>query len=86
MARLLAPRSGVALLDGLRVADLVGPGRHPHHSWLRRWSAVNGEQAVLEAVRATGVADLAETEVLRTRGVQFGGARVVDLEVKRGWP
>jgi iron complex transport system ATP-binding protein len=96
MARLLAPRSGVILLDGkdirktstkdvasvlgilpqtpvapdgILVSDLVGRGRYPHQGWLRRWTAQD-DAAVAEAMRATGVLDLAARPVDALSGGQ----------------
>ena len=43
--------------DGITVADLVARGRHPHQGFLRQWSAID-EQAVLDAMDATGVTAL----------------------------
>lgn len=39
--------------EGITVVDLVGRGRHPHHTLVRRWSAADDE-AVVRAMRATG--------------------------------
>ncbi|MGW3358943.1 ABC transporter ATP-binding protein [Streptomyces bungoensis] len=53
----LLPQSSVAP-DGITVADLVGRGRYPHQGLLRQWSAED-ERVVTEAMRQTGVAELA---------------------------
>ncbi|RRN43797.1 ABC transporter ATP-binding protein [Lautropia dentalis] len=44
--------------EGIRVAELVARGRHPHQDWLGRWSAAD-QQAIDHAMQATRVADLA---------------------------
>lgn len=54
---------------GITVADLVGRGRHPHQRWFRQWSP-SDEAAVDGALRATGVADLAERAVDELSGGQ----------------
>ena len=43
--------------DGLRVADLVARGRYPHQSLFTPWSPED-EQAVAEAMEATGTREL----------------------------
>ncbi|MFI2103941.1 ABC transporter ATP-binding protein [Isoptericola sp. NPDC019693] len=43
--------------EGIRVADLVGRGRHPHQGMFDRWSATD-EAIVAEAMEATGISDL----------------------------
>ncbi|MGM1060928.1 ABC transporter ATP-binding protein [Saccharothrix sp. Mg75] len=55
--------------EGLTVADLVARGRHPHQSWYRQWSAAD-EEAVGEALRMTGMADLATRTVDELSGGQ----------------
>ncbi|MFC5722222.1 ABC transporter ATP-binding protein [Streptomyces gamaensis] len=65
----LLPQSPAAP-EGLSVADLVARGRHPHQSWYRRWSS-DDESAVEEALRATGMYELAE----RTLDELSGGQR-----------
>ena len=64
----LLPQSAVAP-DGIRVSDLVTRGRHPHHSALRQWSHAD-DDAVREALDATGVADLADRFVDELSGGQ----------------
>lgn len=64
----LLPQSPTAP-DGITVLDLVARGRYPHQSLLRQWS-VTDEQAVREAMAATGVTDLAEREVGQLSGGQ----------------
>lgn len=54
----LLPQSQVAP-DAIGVADLVARGRYPHQSLLRQWSRADAE-AVQEALRLTGTAELAE--------------------------
>lgn len=44
--------------EGLRVADLVAYGRHPHRGLLSRWSAAN-QAACNRALEQTGMQDLA---------------------------
>ncbi|GAA4346486.1 ABC transporter ATP-binding protein [Angustibacter luteus] len=64
----LLPQSPVAP-DGITVADLVGRGRYPHQGWFRRWSAAD-EQAVREAMTATGTQDLADRPLSQLSGGQ----------------
>lgn len=56
--------------EGLTVRQLIARGRHPHQSWLQRWSAAD-EQAVAEAVRAAGLEELVDRAV----GTLSGGQR-----------
>ncbi|MBK4145585.1 ATP-binding cassette domain-containing protein [Corynebacterium macginleyi] len=71
VARILGvlPQSPVAP-EGLLVSDLVARGRHPHQAWFRQWSATD-EDAVYEALKQTGSADLAN----RTLDELSGGQR-----------
>lgn len=96
LGRLLRPKHGVVLLDGvdvrdqparhvarqlgllpqsamapegITVADLVARGRHPHTTFLQRWSAAD-ETAVDRAMAATDIADLAERVVDHLSGGQ----------------
>jgi iron complex transport system ATP-binding protein len=55
--------------DGITVADLVGRGRYPHQTWLRRWSP-DDEAAVARALEETGTADLAGRRVQDLSGGQ----------------
>ncbi|SDO31683.1 ABC transporter ATP-binding protein [Lentzea jiangxiensis] len=55
--------------EGLTVADLVARGRHPHQSWVRQWSSDDAD-VVAEALRMTGVADLAHRPVDSLSGGQ----------------
>ncbi|MGW3267674.1 ABC transporter ATP-binding protein [Streptomyces sp. NPDC001056] len=64
----LLPQSAVAP-EGITVADLVGRGRYPHQGLLRQWSAED-ERVVQEAMRRTGVAELAERYVDELSGGQ----------------
>ncbi|MDX2562078.1 ABC transporter ATP-binding protein [Streptomyces sp. TX20-6-3] len=57
----LLPQSSTAP-GGITVGDLVARGRYPHQGMLRQWSAED-EAAVVEAMRRTGVLDLAERPV-----------------------
>ncbi|MDK8483188.1 ABC transporter ATP-binding protein [Corynebacterium marquesiae] len=71
VARILGmlPQSPVAP-EGLLVSDLVARGRHPHQAWFRQWSSTD-EDAVFEALKQTGSADLAS----RTLDELSGGQR-----------
>lgn len=53
----LLPQTSIAP-EGITVADLVSRGRFPHQTAFRQWSR-GDEAAVAEALRYTGVADLA---------------------------
>jgi iron complex transport system ATP-binding protein len=64
----LLPQSPIAP-DGITVADLVARGRHPHQKLLRQWSRED-ERIVVEAMRATGVEELAERYVDELSGGQ----------------
>ena len=55
--------------DGIRVGDLVARGRTPHQSLFRQWSCAD-ENAVRDALAATGTADLAERSVDELSGGQ----------------
>ena len=52
----LLPQSSIAP-NGITVADLVAHGRYPHQNLVRQWTDAD-ERAVLEAMAATGVAEL----------------------------
>ncbi|MBY8852294.1 ABC transporter ATP-binding protein, partial [Saccharothrix sp. MB29] len=58
--------------EGLTVADLVARGRHPHQAWYRQWSPAD-EEAVGEALRMTGMDDLASRTVDELSGGQRHG-------------
>jgi iron complex transport system ATP-binding protein len=64
----LLPQSPVAP-EGLTVADLVARGRHPHQSWLRRWSREDAA-VVAEALAWTDLTELAERPVDELSGGQ----------------
>nr|WP_051797247.1 ABC transporter ATP-binding protein [Catenuloplanes japonicus] len=55
--------------DGMRVADLVGRGRYPHHGFFDRWSD-GDDDAVASALLATGTAELADRSVDELSGGQ----------------
>jgi iron complex transport system ATP-binding protein len=55
--------------DGITVADLVGRGRHPHQRWFRQRSEQD-EQAVTEALAATGLTALTDRPVDELSGGQ----------------
>ncbi|MEU8503832.1 ABC transporter ATP-binding protein [Streptomyces brevispora] len=57
----LLPQSSTAP-GGITVGDLVARGRYPHQGMLKQWST-DDETAVLEAMRQTGVLDLADRPV-----------------------
>jgi len=64
----LLPQSPIAP-EGITVSDLVGRGRHPHQRLLARWSA-SDDEAVAEALEATGTVELAERPVDELSGGQ----------------
>jgi iron complex transport system ATP-binding protein len=64
----LLPQSPVAP-DAITVADLVARGRYPHQGILRQWSPAD-ERAVVEAMRSTGIDDLAARPVDELSGGQ----------------
>jgi iron complex transport system ATP-binding protein len=64
----LLPQSPTAP-EGLTVADLVRRGRHPHQRWFQQWSR-DDEAAVVDALRWTGVLDLADRDVDTLSGGQ----------------
>lgn len=55
--------------EGITVVDLVGRGRHPHHSLVRRWSEADDE-AIAVAMRVTDTLELAERHVEELSGGQ----------------
>lgn len=55
--------------DGITVADLVSRGRYPHQGWFRRWTA-DDDEAVAEAMVATGIGDLSDRPVDELSGGQ----------------
>ncbi|MBY0687880.1 ABC transporter ATP-binding protein [Microbacterium marinilacus] len=64
----LLPQSSLAP-DGIRVADLVARGRHPHQGMFDRWSTED-EAAVTAALEATGTSDLSGRLVEELSGGQ----------------
>ncbi|MEU8789127.1 ABC transporter ATP-binding protein [Streptomyces sp. NPDC048643] len=64
----ILPQSPVAP-EGLTVIDLVNRGRSPHQTWWRQWSRAD-EQAVGQALAATGMTDLADRPVDELSGGQ----------------
>ncbi len=64
----LLPQTSVAPA-GITVAELVARGRFPHQGLIRQWRS-SDEQAVEEAMRATGVHDLATRQVAELSGGQ----------------
>ncbi|MEJ9080852.1 MULTISPECIES: ABC transporter ATP-binding protein [Gordonia] len=55
--------------DGIRVVDLVSRGRYPHQSLIKQWTE-RDEAAVVTAMGATGVGDLAGRVVDELSGGQ----------------
>jgi iron complex transport system ATP-binding protein len=64
----LLPQTPIAP-EGIVAADLVGRGRDPHQGRFGRWTAADDE-AVAEALRVTGCADLADRPVDELSGGQ----------------
>ncbi|SNS56833.1 iron complex transport system ATP-binding protein [Micrococcales bacterium KH10] len=64
----LLPQSPIAP-EGIVVSDLVGRGRHPHQGLFSPWSKED-DQAVSEALIATGTLDLADRAVDELSGGQ----------------
>ncbi|MFE6699248.1 ABC transporter ATP-binding protein [Streptomyces sp. NPDC057718] len=64
----LLPQSSLAP-DGITVADLVARGRYPHQNLIRQWTSTD-EQAVLDAMAATGVTELSHLPVDELSGGQ----------------
>jgi iron complex transport system ATP-binding protein len=64
----LLPQSSIAP-DGITVADLVARGRYPHQRLFRQFSSSDAA-VVDEAMRATGIADLAKRLVDELSGGQ----------------
>jgi iron complex transport system ATP-binding protein len=64
----LLPQTSIAP-DGITVGDLVGRGRYPHQGWFRQWRRED-EEAVAEALEATGTADLVARKVDELSGGQ----------------
>jgi iron complex transport system ATP-binding protein len=55
--------------DGITVSDLVTRGRHPHQRWFRQWSKQD-QDAVEDALAATGITELADRSVDELSGGQ----------------
>lgn len=64
----LLPQTPIAP-DGLRVADLIARGRHPHQKWFQQWSPED-EAAVDEALAWTDISDLKNRSLDRLSGGQ----------------
>jgi len=64
----LLPQQPIAP-EGIAVADLVGRGRHPHQKLFRSWTT-DDDRAVVDALEATGIADLADRSVDELSGGQ----------------
>jgi iron complex transport system ATP-binding protein len=64
----LLPQQPIAP-EGIAVADLIGRGRHPHQKLFRSWTT-DDDRAVVEALEATGIADLADRSVDELSGGQ----------------
>ncbi|MFN3600940.1 MAG: ABC transporter ATP-binding protein [Dietzia sp.] len=64
----LLPQSATAP-DGMTVADLVARGRYPHQNLVRQWSTAD-EEAVRQAMEATGTLDLSARPVDALSGGQ----------------
>ena len=79
----ILPQAPVAP-EGLTVIDLVGQGRAPHQSWWRQWSA-GDEQAVTEALTATGMLQHADRPVDELSGGQRQRAWIA-MAVAQGTP
>ncbi|MGN7456610.1 ABC transporter ATP-binding protein [Paenibacillus pasadenensis] len=55
--------------EGLSVLQLVKQGRYPYQSWLQQWSRED-EEAVMKALKATGMSELGERSVDALSGGQ----------------
>jgi iron complex transport system ATP-binding protein len=55
--------------EGMTVFDLVSRGRQPHQRWWRQWSAED-EARVTQALRQTGITELADRHVDELSGGQ----------------
>lgn len=64
----LLPQTPIAP-DAITAADLVARGRYPHQGLLRQWTR-DDERVVLDAMRSTGVEDLADRAVDELSGGQ----------------
>ncbi|MDH2428006.1 ABC transporter ATP-binding protein [Sphaerisporangium sp. TRM90804] len=79
----ILPQAPVAP-EGLTVIDLVNRGRSPHQTWWRQWSKAD-EQAVLGALAATDMTDLAHRAVDELSGGQRQRAWIA-MAVAQGTP
>ncbi|GAA1901086.1 ABC transporter ATP-binding protein [Streptomyces durmitorensis] len=79
----ILPQSPVAP-EGLTVIDLVNRGRSPHQTWWRQWSK-SDEDAVHQALAATGMTDLADRPVDELSGGQRQRAWIA-MAVAQGTP
>ncbi|MFG3404890.1 ABC transporter ATP-binding protein [Streptomyces sp. NPDC048142] len=79
----ILPQSPVAP-EGLTVIDLVNRGRSPHQTWWRQWTKTD-EQAVHDALAATGTTDLADRAVDELSGGQRQRAWIA-MAVAQGTP
>ncbi|GAA1009785.1 cobalamin/Fe3+-siderophore ABC transporter ATP-binding protein [Acrocarpospora pleiomorpha] len=70
--------------EGITVIDLVTRGRSPHQTWWRQWSKAD-QEAVQNALNATGVADLADRAVDELSGGQRQRAWIA-MAVAQGTP
>ncbi|SKB04226.1 ABC transporter ATP-binding protein [Aeromicrobium choanae] len=70
----LLPQTSVTP-DGITVADLVARGRYPYQRLLRQWTEED-EQAVADAMHATGVTELSARLVDELSGGQHQRVRV----------
>lgn len=64
----LLPQTPIAP-EGIYVTDLVARGRTPHHTLFQHWSDED-EQAVLDALEATGTLELADRRIDELSGGQ----------------
>lgn len=64
----LLPQQPIAP-EGIAVSDLVGRGRHPHQKMFRSWTA-DDDLAVADALRTTGISDLADRAIDELSGGQ----------------
>ncbi|MFV2175667.1 ABC transporter ATP-binding protein [Actinomadura sp. LOL_016] len=67
----LLPQQSIAP-DGIRVAELVARGRHPHQGAFRQWSGAD-EDAVAEAMERTGITAYSAMPVDQLSGGQRQG-------------
>jgi iron complex transport system ATP-binding protein len=79
----ILPQSPIAP-EGLTVVDLVNRGRSPHQTWWRQWSKAD-EEAVQDALAATGMTDLADRPVDELSGGQRQRAWIA-MAVAQGTP